>query len=157
MRFHVILMLSWFWLEVNGDTCPAIYLRYAKQHTFCLPPKSSCTILRNTVTQSDKEVILREHNLLRSKIATGKETAYSMPKASNMLQMVWDDELAAVAQKHANQCTIKHDCKGCRRVKNFGVGQNLFQRKSPTEPSQSTWAEAVTDWYSEIKYFRRNR
>uniref|UniRef100_A0A482ZBF2 U30-Theraphotoxin-Ct1e_1 n=1 Tax=Coremiocnemis tropix TaxID=1904443 RepID=A0A482ZBF2_CORTR len=57
MRFHVILMLSWFWLEVNGDTCPAIYLRYAKQHTFCLPPKSSCTILRNTVTQSDKEVI----------------------------------------------------------------------------------------------------
>nr|BAN13538.1 GTx-VA1 [Grammostola rosea] len=158
MQIRVILMLSWFWLGVSAETCPAIYLRYSREHTYCLPRKSSCTILQSGVTKSDIEIIVREHNLLRSKVATGKETQYSMPKASNMLQMVWDDELAAVAQKHADQCTFDHDCGDCRRVKNFGVGQNLFQRTSPSgQPSPPTWAEAVKDWYKEIKDFQKKQ
>ena len=29
---------------------------------------------------------------------------------------MWDDELAAVAQAHADQCQFEHDCAACRRV-----------------------------------------
>ncbi|GFT57566.1 hypothetical protein NPIL_212071, partial [Nephila pilipes] len=34
---------------------------------------------------------------------------------------VWDDELAAIAQKWANHCVYEHDCGDCRSVgkKNF--------------------------------------
>lgn len=29
---------------------------------------------------------------------------------------VWDEELATVAQKHADQCIFQHDCPECRSV-----------------------------------------
>ena len=29
---------------------------------------------------------------------------------------VWDEELARVAQAHADQCLFEHDCADCRRV-----------------------------------------
>ena len=29
---------------------------------------------------------------------------------------MWDDELAAVAQAHADQCVFAHDCADCRKV-----------------------------------------
>ena len=28
----------------------------------------------------------------------------------------WDDELARVAQRHAEQCVFQHDCRDCKRV-----------------------------------------
>uniref|UniRef100_A0A482Z7S0 U30-Theraphotoxin-Ct1h_1 n=1 Tax=Coremiocnemis tropix TaxID=1904443 RepID=A0A482Z7S0_CORTR len=72
MRFHVILMLSWFWLEVNGDTCPAIYLRYAKQHTFCLPPKSSCTFCGIQSRRAIKKSFLESIIFLEAKSQLGR-------------------------------------------------------------------------------------
>uniref|UniRef100_A0A4V2H9H4 U26-Hexatoxin-Hf1c_1 n=1 Tax=Hadronyche formidabilis TaxID=426499 RepID=A0A4V2H9H4_HADFO len=153
----VLLTMSCVWLGVRGGTCPSLYLRYSEHHTYCLPANSTCKIEKNGVKDDDKEVILREHNAYRSKVATGKESTYSLPAASNMLQMVWDDELASVAQKHADQCVFEHDCKECRRVKNFGVGQNLFTRRTQTAPSKPDWAATVKDWYDEVKYFQKKQ
>lgn len=34
---------------------------------------------------------------------------------SDLLQE-WDDELALVAQGHADQCIFEHECSDCRRV-----------------------------------------
>ena len=41
-------------------------------------------------------------------IANGTQ---GMDKAANMRQLEWDDDLAAVAQKWADQCSFDHDDK----------------------------------------------
>ncbi len=40
---------------------------------------------------------------------------YPLPKCCGYIQM-WDEELAAVAQRHAEQCLFEHDCNECRKV-----------------------------------------
>ena len=44
---------------------------------------------------------------------------HSQPPASNMLELSWDQELAAVAQRLADQCVFSHDCAECRSVARF--------------------------------------
>lgn len=56
------------------------------------------------------------HNYYRNLIASGNESNLGFPSAANMLTLEWDDELAYVAQKHANQCRFEHDCYDCRRT-----------------------------------------
>ena len=49
-----------------------------------------------------KDAIVKKHNDLRSNVAKGKEKLGvngRQPKAANMRQMVWNDELAEVAQR----------------------------------------------------------
>ena len=36
-----------------------------------------------------------------------------------MLELSWDQELAAVAQRLADQCVFSHDCAECRSVARF--------------------------------------
>ena len=43
------------------------------------------------------------HNKLRSKVARGL-TKTKHPPAGDMMELEWDDELAFVAQRHADQC-----------------------------------------------------
>ena len=46
---------------------------------------------------------MNKHNELRSKVANGLETRGNdgtQPKASNMMELVWNDELAEVAQRY---------------------------------------------------------
>ena len=46
---------------------------------------------------------MKKHNELRSKVANGLETRGNdgtQPKASNMMELVWNDELAEVAQRY---------------------------------------------------------
>ncbi|KAG8177961.1 hypothetical protein JTE90_014704 [Oedothorax gibbosus] len=79
----------------------------------------------------------------------------NLSMAADMLEMEWDAELAAVAQKYANQCRYKHDKANCRQVGNFNVGQNLAIQTltgGHTAP-QPDWNFAVSIWYSEIGYF----
>ena len=50
-----------------------------------------------------KDAIVEKHNEIRSKIASGKETRgvdnVPQPSATNMRQLVWNDDLAEVAQR----------------------------------------------------------
>ena len=53
-------------------------------------------------TQEDKDVILEKHNELRAKVANGQETKGvdgGQPKAANMRKLVWNDDLAEIAQR----------------------------------------------------------
>ena len=98
---------------------------------------------------------------------------------------MWDDELAAVAQAHADQCQFEHDCAACRRVDRsgqhgvvlhrlfkheshnrgphrvlmlrFGVGQNLFIYKQSMRLPARDWGRAVTDWYDEVTLFSNKK
>lgn len=154
------MFFNFFWIGVNTETCPSLFLRYSQSHTYCLPPKPTeiCDIKRSNVKTTDIEVIIREHNRYRSRVASGEENTYTLPEAADMLEMVWDDELAAVAQKHADQCEFQHDCNECRRIKNFDVGQNLYERVTyPQPPSAPNWTRAIKAWYDEVKDFQKEQ
>ena len=50
-----------------------------------------------------KDAIVDKHNELRSKVANGQETRGvdgGQPKAANMRKLVWNDELAEIAQRY---------------------------------------------------------
>ena len=60
---------------------------------------------QNDQFQADKDAIVQKHNELRARVANGEETlgqpaGTGQPTASNMRQLVWNDELAAVAQRY---------------------------------------------------------
>ncbi|KOX67313.1 Venom allergen 5 [Melipona quadrifasciata] len=55
----------------------------------------------------EKQTILDEHNRLRQLVALGQVSG--QPSAANMREMIWDDELATMAQKWTNRCAEIHD------------------------------------------------
>ncbi|GFX04257.1 hypothetical protein TNCV_3974061 [Trichonephila clavipes] len=113
--FILTLSCTLNWAE--STKCPEDYKRLSTNHTYCLPPNTTCHIEDQVVTKDEIDHILKLHNTYRSQVAMGQETrAGGLPKASDMLQMVWDDELAKVAQKWADHCVYKHDCNECRAV-----------------------------------------
>merc|ERR1712124_144093 len=92
-----------------------------------------------------KDAIVDKHNELRSKVANGQETrgqpkGVGQPKAANMRKLVWNDELAEIAQRWADQCMDKdptkpdkekyHDKRrGTDKLYGYGwVGQNWAMR-----------------------------
>uniref|UniRef100_A0A2D0PCB9 U10-Eretoxin-Ek1ar_1 n=1 Tax=Eresus cinnaberinus TaxID=175337 RepID=A0A2D0PCB9_ERECI len=103
MAARVIAIISAIALAfgfIECGRCP--YEKFTPNHSFCKPPNPSCNILQRGVGAGDRMKILKLHNDYRAKVAAGQETeAGGLPPAANMLEMVWDDELAAVAQKHA--------------------------------------------------------
>ena len=54
------------------------------------------------LTAEEKKYILDKHNEYRAKVANGLETqsldGATQPKAANMLELVWNDEAAVIAQ-----------------------------------------------------------
>ena len=107
-------------------------------------------------TQAEKMEIIKKHNELRQFVADGRETRGKpgpQPAASNMKTVSWDDELAEVAQRWANQCNFGHD--ECRSVDRFAVGQNagmtMTSGDQHTKPS-----DIVMMWYNEVKDMDRN-
>ncbi|CAL1261191.1 unnamed protein product [Larinioides sclopetarius] len=167
--FFVIFLASFLLLGwVRSEDCP--YDRLSTQHTFCRKPNLSCNIHHSGVKKNYIEEILKVHNLYRSNIALGKETRAiggSLPKASNMMQMVWDDKLAAIAQKWADNCVYQHDCNDCRSVDDFSVGQNIAYQDwlcseqrcmdSITEAQlEPEWNKIIEDFYMEVADFDKS-
>ncbi|CAL1261296.1 unnamed protein product [Larinioides sclopetarius] len=138
--------------QTAGQQCPDIFQRYCAHHSACLSPNNNCEILAYYPTLDQITKIVNLHNKLRSEVASGQT---KLPPVSNMLEMEWDYELAAVAQSYANQCIYAHDKANCRRVRNFSVGQNLAIQKETgghTVPDPD-WNFAVNEWFGEIQYF----
>ena len=70
--------------------------------------------------------------------------------AANMLEMEWDEELADIAQRWADQCQFGHDA--FRDVGRFEVGQNVYQVGSSTAGSVN-WTRGIKTWYDEVVIF----
>ncbi|KAL1423059.1 hypothetical protein MTO96_021448 [Rhipicephalus appendiculatus] len=113
--------------------------RYNENHILCRQPESACQPVASGVGDADKDIILAAHNRYRSQIAIGNNSRF--PYASNMLEMEWDDDLARVAQAHANLCTSQPSCSSCMRIAGYAesvleAGQSAemtFER--PIQPS----------------------
>ncbi|XP_028623789.1 peptidase inhibitor 16 isoform X1 [Grammomys surdaster] len=65
----------------------------------------------SALTEDEKETMVELHNYYRAQVS---------PPASDMLQMRWDDELAAFAKAYAQKCVWGHNKERGRR------GENLF-------------------------------
>ena len=116
-------------------------------HTSCkyAKPNPSCNRLASGVTSAQKAEVVLAHNLFRQKVASGNEP--NQPKASNMREVKWDDEVASVAQDWANQCTRGHD--KVRYTSNQRcVGQNMAYIWSSNCNANFTYA--VELWYDEV-------
>ncbi|XP_069983039.1 scoloptoxin SSD976 [Penaeus vannamei] len=73
------------------------------------------------------------------------------PPAADMRELIWNDELAQVAQAWASQCPIGHDDYTQRRIctRDYEVGQNIHYYWG-YDP-EADWERAVTSWYGEVK------
>jgi len=71
-----------------------------------------------------------------------------------MLELVWDDALAANAQAWADSCTFEHDTDSSRSTTKFkDVGQNLDEALYSAKQAKVDFTSFVTHWYDEVKLF----
>ncbi|XP_037795137.1 uncharacterized protein LOC119590552 [Penaeus monodon] len=132
------------------------YRKLTSDHTMCRATPPTCSIYLEGVTSSERAFILDAHNKYRAIVARGEESE-GLPgpqySASDMQQLVWNEELAQVAQAWASACPDYHDCQDCRRVlsRDYYVGQNIFYEWSSSNGG-SVWETAVRLWYEEVKY-----
>ncbi|XP_041970917.1 cell wall protein PRY3-like [Aricia agestis] len=108
------------------------------------------------LTAFEKQAIVDAHNRLRQSVALGQVS--SQPPAANMMEMVWDDELAARAQQWSDQCTPQHDRAAQRDVGRFPVGQNLaatWTTRPPSSPAdqQPDFMKQIKAWFDEVSIF----
>ncbi|XP_031786448.1 uncharacterized protein LOC100680164 [Nasonia vitripennis] len=166
---------------MNGNLCPVLvivavaFVNFSsaadycnikscngKAHTACTyqstKPSSRCGAYQGSgLTQLERTNILNLHNQLRRKVASGNEKRGKpgpQPAAKSMPKMEWDNELATVAQRWANQCTWGHD--SCRDVPRFKVGQNIAYKGTTGSVSSINVLTMVNTWYNEVKDFNKN-
>jgi len=132
---------------------------YGEGNTMCkykagAQPSCGDVKITGVSSQAVKDAIVDKHNELRAKVANGKEKRGvngRQPKASNMRKLVWNDELAEVAQRWVDQCTNGHDKN--RRTEEFShVGQNWAWQGSWKIDDQAELAPIMVErWYDEVK------
>ena len=67
------------------------------------------------MTAALRSLILDTHNSLRSRIALGQQPRFST--ARRMAQMVWNNDLAFLAQLNSRTCQMGHDaCRNTRKM-----------------------------------------
>lgn len=101
------------------------------------------------LSDAEKIEVVNAHNYFRSLIAMGN--APNQIGATDMLEMVWSDEIAVKAQYHADKCVFEHDTSADRATTNFpSVGQNLAYRASSSRSSSYNITNLVRMWYNEV-------
>ncbi|XP_045601573.1 venom allergen 5 [Procambarus clarkii] len=150
----VVLLGTLLTTVLEPVTC-CEYRAVDPRHTMCTFLPRQCTgktILRSGgLTCQDKETILDSHNTLRQKVSMGH--VRNQPPALNMRALVWDEELATVAQRWADQCMPGHD--RARNLARFTVGQNVaaawtYERDEGDTPDFNTQVEA---WFNEVNQY----
>lgn len=130
------------------------YARLNYQHTMCIYHARACPnsqLLRSGgLAHKDKALILHVHNQIRSAVANGWVSG--LPAATNMRVMMWDNELAQIAQRWADQCTEGHD--QYRNIGRFPVGQNValqwtYTHKDPKWKDRPDWISNINLWAKE--------
>ncbi|KAG8190769.1 hypothetical protein JTE90_024894 [Oedothorax gibbosus] len=110
---------------------------------------NECNIQTKGVDASFKNLILNTHNEKRSKMATGQEPGF--PKCADMLELVWDDKLAEMAQKWASKCELIPDPITERETDEGLCGQNFASTSNQIE--SPNWKEFFEDINKEVKDF----
>ncbi|XP_056015292.1 peptidase inhibitor 16-like [Ostrea edulis] len=121
----------------SGQKCEPRFT-VIENHSACL--NKSAEVGSSGVTEVEKKAIVDKHNFLRSRVN---------PPAKNMMKMSWDNDVALVAQKWAENCELKHDGNYQRWIPGrFSAGQNLLWARY-----KSTWNVTIYSWYAEVYEF----
>lgn len=129
-------------------------------HSVCVGENSSCQKLNRGMSSSDADQIMHLHNVRRNTLALGQEngasTGSSLPAGTNIKRLVWNGELAKVAQGLTDGCEFQNDCNNCRKITSRlgvydydAVGQNLFALYS-TDSSTPDWEAPLKSWWGEV-------
>ncbi|SPP87900.1 uncharacterized protein LOC117589512 isoform X1 [Drosophila guanche] len=108
-------------------------------------------IIASGITTEERSIILQEHNRLRQLVATGRYPG--QPGAENMREIVWDEELAARAQKWADNCQFRHDPH--RTINRFTMGQNLaiIWSTAPLDADDGDFPSRIQSWFNEVQKY----
>ncbi|XP_052871867.1 antigen 5 like allergen Cul n 1-like [Anopheles cruzii] len=117
--------IAWGYNYCTTEDCHA-----PGDHVGCRPPSSwggeTCKRMTKprkvSISYDLQQFILDEHNKNRSQLALGR--VYRFKKAQKMPTLVWDKELATLADYNARSCDYGHD--RCRSTQEFPwAGQNI--------------------------------
>ncbi|XP_045461576.1 cysteine-rich secretory protein LCCL domain-containing 1-like [Harmonia axyridis] len=137
MRLPIVLFI---FLRIsnsfNVDYCklPCHTNNGTVEHVMCTL-KHDCSVgpeckvkTRFEYTSELKSFTLDMHNYYRNRVSFGDafgQDKGNLPQASDMLEMVWDEELAHFAQCYANKCILQYD--KCRQSSaGEKIGQLIF-------------------------------
>ncbi|XP_074108076.1 venom allergen 5-like [Cotesia typhae] len=154
LMFVLAVVGSALSLQCNPWTCNGA------QHTMCRYrsewPAATCgKVQSSSLTRDEISEVLQVHNDKRAFVASGAERRGSAgPQPGGEIPpLVWDNELAEIAQRWANQCQFGHDL--CRNVDRFQVGQNVAKMMHSWNEFVSL-SQLVQYWYDEVQNFNRN-
>ncbi|KAH6932404.1 hypothetical protein HPB50_005316 [Hyalomma asiaticum] len=122
-------------------------------HTACQHPAPWCKVNVSGVEAAERALILKLHNDYRSQVAQGRLPGF--PPAADMQELMWDDEMADVAQAHASLCVppggpLSHDKLEDRFTTRFdSTGQNLGLQFSSDPVAGPDWKPVVEGWFNE--------
>ncbi|XP_014222129.1 venom allergen 3-like [Trichogramma pretiosum] len=147
-----------------ADYCHLYSCQYASrpEHVMCAHPTGGASpvckqVISSGLSEDEKKRIVDLHNELRAKVARGEESRGSpgpQPKASDMKTMVWDDELATIAQRWADQCSMKSPM--CNDVERFQVNQNAGTSGTTGDVNNIQVENIVRMWYNNVQYYDKN-
>jgi len=140
------------------------YPGYTEENLMCkyqgMGPKCNGKICARDLSNNEKMAIVKKHNELRNNVALGKEkqgvNGIGQPAAADMNQLTWDEDLALLAQRWADQCQYEHDPSGGRTIpdkKMMPIGQNLAMRRAGGPMRNAEFPKMVQWWYDEVKDF----
>ncbi|KAH6932401.1 hypothetical protein HPB50_005313 [Hyalomma asiaticum] len=155
----LLLATMWasLWSPAEAQCTPELR-RKRPTHTLCKPPNPACTIYEAGVDAAQRALIVNRHNEHRSEVAQGRLRGF--PAAADMQELLWDDEIAQVAQAHASLCTpptgdiLQHDKHEDRFTSQFQTtGQNLAWDGQSYPVNGPNWTFAIDEWYVEYKHY----
>eukprot|EP00731_Ephydatia_muelleri_P014208 Em0007g1518a len=88
------------------------------------------------LTAAQKQQFVDAHNALRKSVK---------PAATNMKTMIWNNELATIAQNYANKCIWAHNPSRISKTFSY-VGENIYI----TTGTVTNYRSVVQDWYNEV-------
>lgn len=154
-RFGVVIILAISLCGAYGKLNS--YCSLCEDHTMCQFQgigEACVDVGEGGVSEADKNQIIETHNWYRRIIAGGHESKGingPQPKAANLMKFTWDEELAAIAQRWADQCLFQHDT--CRHVSRWKVGQNIYWNWRFPIINNVNWTAAIASWYDEVEKF----
>ncbi|KAH7955504.1 CRISP/Allergen/PR-1 [Rhipicephalus sanguineus] len=143
------------WMSASTPVLAVCRPEYRKRptHTACQRPAPWCKVNASGVDAAERTLILKLHNDYRSQVAQGRLPGF--PAAADMQELLWDDEMADVAQALASLCVppggrLEHDKVEDRFTTRFKTtGQNLGLQFSSHPVTGPDWKPVVDGWFNE--------